>query len=100
MFFAVLIVAAVTFMVAGCGVPKAEHEKIVKELQKANEEKSAISAKYDKLNQEKDSLFQQITQLQAKIDTLHKENEKLKGKQAPKKPAQKAPAKTPAKKKK
>lgn len=100
MFLAALIVSIITFISVGCGVPKTEHGKVVKELQKVNEEKAAISAKVDKLNQEKDSLVQQVSQLQAQVDTLRKENEKLKGKQAPKKPAQKGPAKTPAKKKK
>lgn len=94
MFFAALIVSVITFMVAGCGVPKAEHEKIVKELQKANEEKATISA-------ERDRLSQQVTQLQAQIDTLRKENEGLKAKLAPKKQAiTKTPAKATTKKKK
>ena len=96
-FLAVLIASAVTASLIGCGVPKTEHDKVVKALQQAQQEKTALADQLDKVRKEKDSLSQQVAQLQNQINTLQKENDALKGKTAPKKPAAKAPAKAPAK---
>ena len=95
-FVAVLIASAVTMSLIGCGVPKTEHDKVVKALQQATQEKTTLADQFDKLKKEKDSLSQEVSQLQTQINTLQKENEMLKAKAGSKKPA----AKTPAKKKK
>ena len=95
-YLAVLIASAVTMSLIGCGVPKTEHDKVVKALQQANQEKTTLADQFDKLKKEKDSLSQEVSQLQTQINTVQKENEMLKAKTGAKKPA----AKTPAKKKK
>ena len=92
-YLTVLIASAVTASLIGCGVPKTEHDKVVKALQQAQQEKTALADQLDKVRKEKDSLSQQVAQLQNQINTVQKENEALKGKAAPKKPAAKAPAK-------
>jgi peptidoglycan hydrolase CwlO-like protein len=83
-FLAVAFVLAVAVSVMGCGVPKTEHDKVVKALEQANQEKADLTGQIDKLTKEKDSLSQQVAQLQ-------KENEELKTKAKP--AAKKAPAK-------
>jgi FtsZ-binding cell division protein ZapB len=47
----------------------------------------------DAVRKEKESAAQQVAQLKSQIDTLQKENESLKAKASPKKPAAKAPVK-------
>ena len=90
---ALLILSAVTLSLIGCGVPKTEHEKVVKELEQVTQEKTTLSDQLDKVTKEKEALSQQIGQLQNQINALKKENGQLKAKLAPKKPAKKAPAK-------
>lgn len=92
-FLAALIVSAVALSLIGCGVPKTEHEKVVKQLEQANQEKTALSSELDKMKSEKEALSKQVAGLQNKINTLQKENRELKAKLAPKKPAAKAPTK-------
>ena len=92
-FVAVLIASAVTMSLIGCGVPKTEHDKVVKALQQAQQEKTSLTDQFDKLKKEKDSLSQEVSQLQTQINTLQKENQMLKAKAGSKKPAAKAPAK-------
>jgi len=82
-FVAVLIASAVTMSLIGCGVPKTEHDKVVKALLQANQEKTALTDQFDKLKKEKDSLSQEVSQLQTQINTLQKENQSLKAKKAP-----------------
>jgi cell division protein FtsB len=81
---AILMASAVTVSLIGCGVPKTEHDKVVKALEQANQEKINLASQVDQLTKEKDSLAQQVAQLQ-------KENADLKAKTA--KPAGKAPTK-------
>ncbi len=88
-----LIISAVALSLVGCGVPKTEHEKVVKELEQVKQETTTLSDQLGKVTKEKEALSQQIGQLQNQISTLRKENEELKAKLAPKKPAKKAPAK-------
>lgn len=92
-FLAVAFVLAVTVALIGCGVPKTEHDKVVKALEQANMEKANLTSQIDKLTKEKDSLSQQVAQLQKEIEEL-----KAKGKPAAKAPAKPA-AKAPVKKK-
>jgi uncharacterized protein YlxW (UPF0749 family) len=93
---------AVTTMAAlvACGVPNAEHDKVVNELNKAKQENMALT---DQLVKEKEATQQHVAQLQSQIDGLKKENAALKAKSAPKKaaakPAAKPAAKAPAVKK-
>jgi len=83
------IMFAMILSLVGCGVPKTEHEKVVKELEKANEQKATLTDQLDKVVKEKESLSGQIADLQKQVSTLQKENEGLKVKrpskgQAPK----------------
>ena len=79
--FLILMVALTLTMSAfGCGVSKSDHEKIVKELEKANQEKAAL---YDQINQfkaESESLAQKVSTLESENNTLQQENEGLKAK--------------------
>jgi len=86
--FSILMTSALLLSLIGCGVPKTEHDKVVKALEQANQEKTNLASQVDQLVKEKDSLAQQVAQLQ-------KENADLKAKMA--KPAAKAPAKPAAK---
>ncbi len=98
-FLAVLL----TVFLGGCGVPKGEHEKIVKELEQAKKEKAMLNDQVESFNKDRESLSAQLAQSQNQITVLKKENEELKTKLAAKKPAPKtstAPVpKTPTKKK-
>ncbi len=85
------VVAVVTLAaLVACGVPKADYDKVTKELQQANQDKMACS---DQLAKDKD----QVSQLQSQVASLTKENGELKAKLAPKKPAAKPAAKAAAK---
>ena len=84
-------VAALVFYAAtlagpltGCGVPKAEYEKIASELEQANQEKMALTDRLDQANVEKEAAAETVAQLQGAVDELKKENEALKAKLAPK----------------
>ena len=81
-FFAVLLASILTLSAAGCGVPKDEHEKIVSELEKANQEKATLSDQVNKLKAEKEALSQKVSQLENDLNTLRQENEELKAKAA------------------
>jgi peptidoglycan hydrolase CwlO-like protein len=89
-FLTILMISALTVSLIGCGVPKTEHDKVVKSLEQANQEKATLTDQVGKLMKEKDSLSQQVAQLQ-------KENAEMKAKMT--KPAAKPAAKAPAKKK-
>lgn len=93
-FFAAMVITGVTAGLIGCGVPKSEHEKIVQELQQAKQEMTSQTEMAAALTQEKESLSKQVADLQNQIGALKKENETLKGKLSPRKPASKTPAKT------
>jgi len=86
---ATLVTVVTMAALVGCGVPKAEHDKVVSELNKAKQENAALS---DQLAKGKD----QVAQLQGQVASLTKENEELKAKLAPKKPAAKPAATKPA----
>lgn len=87
MFLAVLMVGLLTMSTIGCGVPKSEHEKIVKELEKANQEKTTLSEQVNQLRSENESLSQKISQMNSELNTLRQQNEGLKAKLVAKKPA-------------
>ena len=87
--FSVALAAALI----GCGVPKTEHDKVVKALEQANQEKTNLTGQMDKLMKEKESLSQQVAQLQKEVADM-----KAKAKPAAKAPAKPA-AKAPVKKK-
>lgn len=91
--FLTALIFSLGLSLIACGVPKEEHEKVVKELQQANQEKTTLGEQLDQVKKEKDSLTQKASQLQAEVSKLQKENVELKAKLAPKKPAQKPPAK-------
>lgn len=103
--FLVLIVAlTLTMSAIGCGVSKSDHEKIVKELEKANQEKAALSDQINQLKAENESVAQNVSKLESDLNALQQENEDLKTKlAAAKKPAKPAvqpkPGKTNNKKK-
>lgn len=100
-FFAVLLIGILTMSAAGCGVPKNEHEKIVSELDKANQEKTALSDQISKLKGENESLSQKVMQSENDLNTLRQENEELKAKAAKQaKSTVKKPAPSSKKKKK
>ena len=80
-----IIAIAVSLTLAGCIVPKSEHDKVVKELQKAKQDMAMMS---ETAKKDRDAMMQQVTQLQGEVAVLKKENESLKSK----KPAAKAPA--------
>jgi len=84
-----VVAAATLAALVACGVPKADYEKVTKELQQANQDKTALT---DQVAKDKE----QVSQLQGQVASLMKENGDLKAKLAPKKPAAK-PAKTAAK---
>jgi peptidoglycan hydrolase CwlO-like protein len=94
--FLTALILGLGLSLMACGVPKEEHEKVVKELQQANQDKTTLTEQMDQMKKEKDSLSQKVASLEAEIGKLKKENEELKAKLAPKKPA---PKKAPAKKK-
>lgn len=96
-FFPALMVVILTLSTAGCGVPKSEHEKIVSELENANQEKTTLSDQVNKLKAEKEALSLKISQEENELSTLRQENEDLKVKMS--KPAAKK-ATPPSKKKK
>lgn len=79
------VVAAATLIISSCGVPKSEHEKVVKELQQ-------VTDQLDQARKQNDQDQQKLTQLQGQVDALKKENDDLKAKAA-KKPAAKSTAK-------
>lgn len=83
----VLVTGILTMSTIGCGVPKSEHEKIVQELEKANQEKTALSDQINQLKAEKESLSQKYSQLEKELNTLRQENEDLKARLTAKKPA-------------
>ncbi len=102
-FLAIVMTGILTMSTMGCGVPKSEHEKIVQELDKANQEKATLSDQVNKLKAENESLSQKSSQLESELTTLKKENEDLKAKlsaAATKKPAAQKPAAQPKAKKK
>lgn len=86
-FLTILMVGILTISTIGCGVPKSEHEKIVKELEKANQEKTILSDQINQLKAENESLSQKVSQMEKELDTLRQENEGLKARLAAKKPA-------------
>lgn len=96
---AVLIISAVTASLIGCGVPKSEHDKIVKQLEQTNKEKTVLADQATTLTKEKEALSKQVADLQNQVSALRKENDEFRAKLGLKKPAAKAPAKAPAKKK-
>lgn len=82
---AMLMTGVLTMSTAGCGVPKSEHEKIVRELEKANQEKTTLSDQLNQLKVENESLNQKFTQSEKEITILQKEKEGLQARLAPKK---------------
>jgi cell division protein FtsB len=92
-FLSAVVSVALAAALIGCGVPKTEHDKVVKALEQANQEKANLTTQVDKLMKEKDSLSQQVAQLQKEAEAM-----KAKAKPAAKAPAKPA-AKAPAKKK-
>lgn len=84
--FLSLMAAVLVLPLLSCGVPKTEHDKVLKALEEANQEKVEFAAEIDKITKEKESLSQQVAQLRT-------ENEQLKAKKAPK-PAASVPART------
>ena len=84
LFFAALILG-LGLSLSACGVPKEEHEKVVKELQQANDEKTTLREQMDQMKKENDSLSRKVAQLEGEIGKLKKENDELKAKLAPKK---------------
>lgn len=91
--FLTALILSLGLSLIACGVPQEEHEKVVKGLQQANQEKTTLGDQLGQVKKEKDSLTQKVSQLQAEVSELQNENAELKAKLAPKKPAQKAPAK-------
>jgi len=87
-------VATMTALVA-CGVPKAEHDKVVNELNKAKQDNAALTDQLAQANKDKAAAQQQVADLQGQVDTLKKELEKAKPAKKTTKPA----AKTTKKKK-
>lgn len=85
----ILMVAfTLTMSAIGCGVSKSDHEKIVKELEKANQDKAALSDQINQLKAESESIAQKVSKLESDNNTLLQENEGLKAKNtANKKPA-------------
>jgi len=88
---AALAICAVTSLsivvLVGCGVPKSEHEKVVKELDEANQEKMVLIDQLDQASADNELASQKVTQLQSEVDALKKENEGLKVKLSPSKMA-------------
>lgn len=81
--FLVLIVAlTLTMSAIGCGVSKSDHEKIVKELEKANQEKAALSDQINQLKAENESVAQNVSKIESDLNALQQENEDLKTKLA------------------
>lgn len=87
------IMFAMILSLVGCGVPKNEHEKVVKELEKANEQKATLSDQLDKAVKEKEVFSGQVADLQNQVSALQKENEGLKAKHAVKGQAPKTSSK-------
>lgn len=85
----ILMVAfTLTMSAFGCGVSKSDHEKIVKELEKANQDKAAFSDQINQLKAESESLAQKVSNLESENNTLQQEIAGLKAKNtASKKPA-------------
>ncbi len=90
---AALVICAVTSLsivvLVGCGVPKAEHEKVVRELDELNQEKMALIDQLDQASADTEMVSQKVTQLQSEVNALKKENEGLKVKLSPSKMAAK-----------
>lgn len=82
-----IMVGVLTMSTIGCGVPKSEHEKIVQELEKANQEKATLSDQLNPLKTENESLSRKLSQKESEMNTLRQENEALKAKLSAKKPA-------------
>lgn len=103
-FLVVIVALSLTMSAIGCGVSKSDHEKIVKELEKANQEKAALSDQINQLKAENESVAQNVSKLESDLNAIRQENEDLKTKlAAAKKPAkpvvQPKPVKTNNKKK-
>lgn len=105
----ILITAlTLTIPVIGCGVPKADHEKTVKELEKVTQEKTALTDQINQLKAENESVAQNVSKLESDLNALQQENEDLKTKLAaaskkvskPAKPAVQPKTTMPATKKK
>ena len=86
MFLAGFMLWVMTILAIGCGVPKSDHEKIVRELEKVNQEKMMLSDEINQLKGENGSLSKKVTQMENEVNTLRQENENLKAKQTAKKP--------------
>lgn len=80
-----MVTFTLTISAIGCGVSKSDHEMIVKELEKANQDKAALSDQINQLKAENESLAQKVSNLESENNTLQLENEGLKAKPAAKK---------------
>jgi septal ring factor EnvC (AmiA/AmiB activator) len=89
----VMVAFLLTMSAIGCGVSKSDHEKIVKELEKANQEKASLSDQINQLKAENESLAQKVSNLESDNNTIRQENEDMKAKLASKKSAVKPKAK-------
>ncbi len=81
-FLVIIVAITLTMSAIGCGVPKADHEKIVKELEKANQEKTALTDQINQLKAENESVAQNVSKLESDLNALQQENEDLKTKLA------------------
>ena len=100
MFYTKILIIMVAFMLTmsaiGCGVSKSDHEKIVKELEKATQDKAGLSDQINQLKAENESLAQKVSNLESDNNTLKQENEDMKAKLTAKKTAVKPAAQKPA----
>ena len=83
----VMVALMLTMSAIGCGVSKSDHEKIVKELEKANQDKAGLSDQINQFKAENESLAQKVSNLESDNNTLKQENEDLKAKLTAKKTA-------------
>jgi Na+-translocating ferredoxin:NAD+ oxidoreductase RnfG subunit len=95
-----LMVLAVAGLVLTACVSKTEHDKIVSELQQAQQEKTNLSEMLADTDKANNDLIRKVAVLEEQAAALQKENLALKEKAAKSKPATSNPAKKlPAKKK-
>ncbi|MDD5435088.1 MAG: hypothetical protein PH343_06640 [Nitrospira sp.] len=83
----VMLAFTLTMSAIGCGVSKSDHEKIVKELEKANQDKAGLSDQINQLKAENESFAQKVSNLESDNNTLKQENEDMKAKLTAKKTA-------------